>query len=149
MGKTYTYVVMAITIMLVMTFVGLQTGFTNIFNVIGFQYNNATGNISSVDIQSSNFYQSLFNWDIGILLAVIGGSIAIGLLARFTGENLVLLPFVTGTLVLFVQTFAGIINSVIEGTYPTWLAAVVVTVFLPITIGLVITLAEWFRGTDN
>ena len=147
MSKVYTYMIMALSIMLIMTFLGMETGFTNLFEIVGFSF--SSGEISAIDIGTSSLYDSLFSWDWGVLLAAIGGSIAIGLIAKFSGENLILLPFVTGTLVLFLQTFAGIMNQVITGSYDAWVAAVVVTIFLPITIGMVVSLAEWFRGTDN
>ena len=145
MSKVFTYMMMALSIMLVMTFLGLHTGFTDILSIVGFSYDNSTGTISSVGVQTSTIYLTL----LAILTVAVGSTLVIGFITKSSSENYVLLPFVIGTLFLFVQTFTGIMGSVISGDYPGWMAAVVVTIFLPITIGLLISLAEWFRGTDN
>ena len=149
MSKTYTAVVIALTIMLIMTFCGLPTGFSNILSKVGFTF--ADGAIESVDVAGSSFFQFLFNNTDGIMLSAIGAAILIGFLTKASTENFILLPFITGVLVLFVGTFAGIMNMVIgsTGAGTEWVAAIVVTIFLPITVGLVISLAEWFKGADN
>jgi len=150
MGRTYTYIVIAITIMLVMTFVGLPNGFATTAGLVGFSFDNSTGQIEnvSVDISDSDVYDSLFNLTAGILI-LIGGAIAIGYLTKSPIENIILLEFLVAVLALFVSTFGQIMNSVITGTSPMWLVALIITIFLPITVGLIISLAEWFRGTDN
>ena len=149
MSKTYTAVVIAITLMIGMTLCGLPTGFSDILSRIGFTF--ADGAIQSVDVAGSSFFQFLFNNTDGILILAIGAVIVIGFLTKASAENFILLPFITGVLVLFVGTFAGIMNMVIgsTGAGTEWVAAIVVTIFLPITVGLVISLAEWFKGADN
>jgi len=149
MSKTYTYVVIAITMMLIMTFMGLPTGFSNVLEQVGLNYSNATGTIEAVDVVGSSLFQFLFNNTTGILILATGAAIAIGFVTKSPVENIIMLPFITGILVIFVSTFAGIMNQVIGGTAPAWAAALIVTIFLPITVGLVISLAEWFKGADN
>ena len=59
----------------------------------------------------------------------------------------ILLPLITGTLVLFVQTFVSLMSYAV-GTYPTWATAVIVVKFLPFTVGFIIALGAFFRGSD-
>ena len=150
MGRTYTYVVMAVTIMLVMTFMGLPNGFATTAELVGFSFDNSTGQIEnvSVDVSSADINDRLFNLISGILI-LIGAAIAIGYVTKSPIENMILLEFLIIVLALFVGTFGQIMNSVIAGAYPMWLVALIVTIFLPITIGLIVSLAEWFRGTDQ
>jgi hypothetical protein len=150
--KVWNYVFISITMMLILTFLGFNTGFTEIFNLIGFEFNSATGEIGNVSTSAAGIYSTLFGngGDIsGILLALIagGGAIIVGLFTKTDTENLILLPLITGTLVLFVQTFVHIMNYAV-GTFPTWASAVILVVLIPFTVGFVIALAEMFRGTD-
>lgn len=156
--KVWNYVFIAISMMLFLTFLGFQTGFTSLFNIIGFHSTTEAVNNSSVLVienvttSASGIFHNLFGdgADIsGLLLALVaaGGSIIVGLFAKADVENLILLPFITGTLVLFLETFVSIMNFAI-GTFPGWATAVVLVVFIPFTVGFVIALAEFFRGTD-
>jgi hypothetical protein len=150
--KIWNYVFVSITMMLILTFLGFNTGFNSIFNLIGFQYTPSTGEIGNVTTSASNVYNILFGngSDIsGILLALLvaGGAIIVGLSTKLSTENLILLPFITGTLVLFVQTFVHIMNYAV-GNFPTWASAVILVFFIPFTIGYIVALAEMFRGTD-
>jgi len=142
MGNVFKYVILATTMMLVLTFLGFQTGFTDLLTKVG--------QILYVDIVASPLYQKLFGTTAGIL-ALVGltvTTIVIGFTTKVKTENILLLPFITGILALFVSTFVSIMQSMV-GTAPGWISAVVVTIFLPLTIGFVVALAEWFKGSDN
>lgn len=151
--KVWNYVFISISMMLVLTFLGFNTGFTEIFNLVGFGgFDTSTGEMGNISTSASGIYSTLFGngGDIsGILLALIaaGGAIIIGLFTKSSTENLILLPFITGTLVLFVQTFVHIMNYAV-GNFPTWASAIILVILIPFTVGYVIALAEMFRGTD-
>lgn len=152
MAKVWNYVFISISMMLVLTFLGFETGFTQIFELIGFQYTSSTGEIGNVTTSAGNVYGVLFGDGVdlgGILLAlaVAAGAVIVGLFSKASTENLILLPFITGTLVLFVQTFVHIMNFAV-GTFPIWASAVILVFFVPFTVGFIIALAEMFRGTD-
>ena len=152
MGKAWNYLFISISMMLVLTFLGFETGFTQIFNLIGFEYTPSTGEIGNVTTSASNVYGVLFGngGDLaGILLAlaVAGGAVLVGLFTKASTENLILLPFITGTLVLFVQTFVQLMIYAV-GNFPTWATAAMLVVLLPFTFGFIVALAEMFRGTD-
>lgn len=150
--KVWNYLFISISMMLVLTFLGFETGFTQIFNLLGFQYTPATGEIGNVTMSASNVYGILFGngGDLtGILLALAaaGGAVVIGLFTKSSTENLILLPFITGTLVLFIQTTVQIMNYAV-GNFPAWATATMLVVLIPFTFGFIVALAEMFRGTD-
>jgi len=149
--KVWNYVFISVTLMLVLTFLGIKTGLTPLLDLIGFSYNIETQTFGNMTISNSNITDTLFGGSglAGILaaLAISAGAVIVGLFAKASTENLILLPFITGTLVLFIQTFAGIINYSI-GTFPVWMSAVIIVIFVPFTLGFIIALAEFFRGSD-
>jgi len=152
MAKVWNYVFISIAMMLVLTFLGFETGFTQIFELIGFQYDSSTGEIGNITTSAANVYGVLFGNGVdlsGILLALLAatGAVLVGLFTKTSTENLILLPFITGTLVLFVQTFVHIMNFA-AGNFPVWATAVILVFFIPFTVGFIIALAEMFRGTD-
>lgn len=151
--KVWNYLFIAITMMLVMTFLGFQLGgFTQLFNLLHITYQPDTGTMTNVTLSASSLFSQLFgnNSDInGILLALVGagGAVVVGLFARVNIENLILLPFITGTIVLFVEAFVSIMNIAIA-TFPAWASAVILVIFIPFTVGFIVAMAEFFRGSD-
>lgn len=139
--------------MLALTLAGFDLGaFTDLFNLIGFETNPTTGAIQNVTTTDSGFSDVLFKNladSKGLLIALgIGISTVIaGLFTRAKPENLILIPFITTTLVLFADAFLGIMRFVI-GQGQQLFAAIVTIVFLPFTVGFITALAEFFRGTD-
>ena len=153
MSKTYRYVIISVTMMLFLTFLGFQTGLTPLFNLINFNVDNSSGMIDnmSADVSTSNLNNFIFNntpGNKGILMMLVG-VVIIGLFARGQTENLLTVTFISGVLILFGQTFFFVLSAASDGTYPVWLTAVLFMTFLPITIGLFVSLVEWFKGVDN
>lgn len=149
--KVWNYLFISITMMLFLTFLGVNIGgFTQLMNLIGFGYDPTT-NAMNVTTSASNIFNQLFgDGDVtGILVAFISaaGAVIVGLFAKARVENLILLPFITGTLTLFVEAFVSIMLLSI-GTFPVWASAVILMVFLPFTVMYIVALAEFFRGTD-
>ena len=156
--KVWNYMFIALTMILFLTFFGFETGFSPIFELVGFNSTIVdTGNstvlqIESVTTSDSNIFNTLFSLVEGTfgLLTALGlalGAIAVGFFVRAKPENLILLPFITATLVLFVQTFVGVMSYSVSN-FPTWATAVIVIILLPFTVGYIVAMAEFFRGTD-
>lgn len=134
--KVWNYTFLAIGMMLLLQMAGLDNGFGAILSVFGI-------GISSVDIQNSFFYSQ-----IGIILAVTTlASIAISFFTRTSPENYILRPLITSVLVLFVGTFASIMQYS-NANYPGWISYIIMLIFGPMTVGYILALFEWFRGTD-
>ena len=105
MSKTYRYVIISVTMMLFLTFLGFQTGLTPLFNLINFNVDNSSGMIDnmSADVSTSNLNNFIFNntpGNKGILMMLVG-VVIIGLFARGQTENLLTVTFISGVLILF------------------------------------------------
>lgn len=95
-------------------------------------------------IKTAGMYLAIFG-SAGILIGIIGG-ILIGTFTRTSPENYIILGFITGGLTIFTSTFIGIIN--ITSTYDTWLRSIVLLILGPLTVGYILSMVEFFRGTD-
>ncbi|HEC39998.1 hypothetical protein LCGC14_0509430 [marine sediment metagenome] len=151
MAKVWKYVVITIGLILILRLAGLPTGADPLFRLMGVSFN-AAGNFENVTTTASGFYDVLFQnvGDLqGILITIVAATAGViaGLLTRAKPENLILLPLITTTLVLFLMTTVSIMNYAIS-LGQTWVAGIIVIFLLPFTIGFVLALAEFFRGTD-
>jgi hypothetical protein len=154
MGKVWTYVVMSMGMIMLLQFAGIDTGMSSqLFNLTGVNFDGS--NLENTTTSASGMFSALFDLageviaGGGILgkLAAGGAVIAIGFFSRGRLENIILLPFITGTLVLFISAMVSITNHAISLGVP-WIAAVIAMVFVPFTVGFIVALAEFFRGTD-
>jgi len=156
-NKVWNFVGVAIMLTLGFHVLGIEIpGQTDLFSFTGVEGNSTTGEVGTFDsftISAKEFFTNLFSTtagQLGILFALLaaGGAIISGLAGgRFNVENIILLPFITGTLVFFVATFVSIISYAIS-TQQTWVASILSLFLIPYTALFIIALAEWFRGTD-
>lgn len=151
--KVWNYVFIMVGVMVALTLAGFDIGgFSDIFNIIGFEQDPVTGNIQNITTTDSGFADVLFrnlSDSKGLLIALgIGLSTVIaGLFTRAKPENLILVPFITTTLVLFADAFQSIARFVI-GQGQLLFAGIITMIMLPFTVGFLFALAEFFRGTD-
>ncbi|MGA2130649.1 MAG: hypothetical protein ABSG05_03510 [Candidatus Pacearchaeota archaeon] len=121
---------------------GIQIGgLTQLFNLIGITFNQSA--IKSISSNPS-FWNAIFGSGIGILIGV-GIGVIIGFFTRATPENFIILPFITGTLTIYVSAIYSII------TYSTsfgWVGVVIAAILLPYAISLIAALVDYFRGGD-
>ncbi len=151
MVKVWKYVIVTVGLILILRLAGLPTGADPLFRLLGVGFD-ATGNFQNVTTTATGFYDVLFRTtgDLrGILITIAAATAGViaGLLTRAKPENLILLPLITTTLVLFLMTTVSIMNYAI-GLGQAWVAAIIIIFLLPFTIGFIIALAEFFRGTD-
>lgn len=138
--KVYNYIIILTGIILLFQIFGIHTGMDSLLLLIG--YNTITGVFS---FSASAFVNAIFS-NVGVLLAV-GAGIIIGSQTKATPENYILLPLITGTLVLFIQAFVLII-SYAASNFPAWINSIFLLILAPLTIGYALSLAEFFRGSD-
>lgn len=144
--KLWNYVFMATGLIIVLNVFGIETGSAELLEAIGISFNN--GQVTSVSTSWSTFWNLLFNSTTGILtLTGIVGGIAVSFFAKGRLENFIILPVITGILALFVATFIEIIQSALaSGSY--FFGTIITVLFVPLTIGYILALVEFFRGTD-
>lgn len=139
MARVFTFVMFATVLMLLLEISGIPTAFNPILQLIGLGTDNASVNVSSL-------YDILFNASSGIFLAGAAVGIAISFFTRSTPENLLLLPLITGILAGFVGTFISVANYFLASGQ-SWLSMPILVIFGAITVGYLISLAEFLRGT--
>ena len=153
MGKVWNYVIISLGLMLLLQFAGLPNGaMGSLFTLTGVNFNE-DNTLASSTATSTDFFDVMFGNDgfaiggILVTLAAAAGAVIIGFFAKAQVENLIMLPFITGTLTMFVSSFLSIINYTIDLGVP-WLSALVAVVFVPFMFGFILALVEFFRGTD-
>ncbi len=134
--KVWYYVLMSAFLGLLFEMAGIPVG-SEVLSYIGIS-SDGTG------IKTAGLYLLIFGTT-GILVGIVG-AILIGTFTRTSPENYIILPFIVGGLTVFMSTFIGIIN--ITATYSTWLRAIVLLIMAPLTVGYVVAMVEFFRGTD-
>ena len=128
-------------IVIFFTFLGVSTGLTNLAGLIGLQQ--LADGSWTFQLSVSSFFNAVLG-STGILLAVAGG-IIIGALTRSSPENYIILPFITGTGVLFIQAFTAIINYSLSFG---WVGYIIILILGALSVGYIVSLIEFFRGTD-
>ncbi len=147
--KVWKYVVVSVALIMLLRFGGLPTGNENLFNTIGVSFDAVTGIITTISSTDSTMFNFLFKAGAGILavLVLVGGAAAVSFVTRAQFENIILLPFVTSILVLFVSVGFNLMNHAYQDGH-SWTAAIMLFLMMPFTIGFILALAEFFRGTD-
>jgi hypothetical protein len=83
---------------------------------------------------------------VGLLVLVsTAGAVIVGFFTKQFDWKLVLVPFMTGTIILFASTGWQIVQFA-QTTGESWLIGIVATIFLPLTIGFVYSIVEFFSG---
>lgn len=143
--KVWYYIVILTGLMIFLHIAGLPSGATPLLDTIGVSFGqNRT--IESATITDSSIYTDLFGGT-GILILAVGASILVGLLTKQSTENFILLPLITGVGVAYIQTLVGIISYTLS-LGDVLVSTLVALIFIPLTVGFIWSLAEFFRGTD-
>lgn len=82
------------------------------------------------------------------MLIAVGAGIVAGLLTGGKSENYIILPLIGLYLVNFVTALVSIMNYVMSDAVPKFIGLLILCILGPLTIGLVLSLVEFFRGTD-
>jgi len=146
--KVCNYIVIMTGMIIILYLGGIDIGLNQLIDLIKLVV--GEGGIESVDITNSMIFQAVFaSWGVlgGIALGIGGGIIASIAGVRSQLENLILLPIITGTLGGFLQSFSSLMRYMIT-TGQQWAIAAIVIIFIPFSVGFIIALAEFFRGTD-
>jgi len=140
------WVVVLITMMVFLQFVGIPNGFSPILSYFGITIDTTTSELISSDLANSGFFGYIFGDGIGILLILLGGgALVIGLFAKSYDTSLVILPLVvvmaglfvstSWTTILFVKTFGQ-----------AWITALISTIFIAVGIAFVWSCVDYFAG---
>jgi hypothetical protein len=139
------FIIMMITLISVLTFLGIDTGLSGTLSVIGITMD-SSGNVSNADFESS----SLWNWVTGVgvgLLVLLGitGSIIVGLFGKGYDVSLVLAPFIVSVGGAFVVCFWSILRYVIALNV-WWMTAITTIILGGLFVGYVFSCVDYFAG---
>ena len=98
---------------------------------------------SGLSIQSAAMWVFIFG-GAGILIG-IGAAILIGTLTRSPPENFLILPFIVTVGTLFIMPLIGI-ELYARTNFPGWIHYITLFLIALLSIGLVISLIDYFRG---
>lgn len=136
--KIFNYTILMVVLILFLKFAGIPIGGQAFLNAIGFD-------VAASSMKSATFYTGIFG-AAGILLA-IGVGIAVGFLTKSKPENYIILPLIVGSLEFFVVALTSIIDYSLTN-FAGWVSSIIILIFAPLVVGYVLSLVEFFRGTD-
>lgn len=151
------WLVMLSVMILFLSLIGLNIpGLNSINEQVGIRVDNSTSQVTSADIENSNIWTILFSNSAitifgvsfsagGILIALLAGSVAVGLFAKGYDPSLVLLPIVIFVAGLYASTFWAII-SYVKGFSQTWITSIVAIIFSGLGIGFIFSCIDYFGG---
>jgi len=147
--KVWNYMAMMLTMMIYLNFLGFSPAGTNsIVQDAGININATTGELISGDISNSEWYNDLFNLTDGILVLIgISGAVIIGFFTKSFDWKIALLGFFTAFVIKFISFGWAIVNMA-SSTGESWLVGIVATIFLPLTVMFIVSIVEWFGGTE-
>lgn len=145
MIKLGEFVVILLTMMVVLEFIGIPTGLSSTLGNFGITINPETSELINADIGNSSFWSSIFG-STGFLIALIGGgAIIVGLFAKGYDPSLVILPIITSTAILFISTFWSVIKYTQE-MGQGWMTALISTIFIALAAGFIWSCVDYFAG---
>jgi len=119
---------------LVLTFLGIDSGLSSILSWMGIS-------TTSADFAISTFFTTII-----VALGVIGtGAIVIGLFAKSYDPSLIITPFIVLVLALFIKTFVSIINLV-GGYEQSWITSITIVIFGVLGVGFVMSGVDYFAN---
>lgn len=142
--------------MLFLQFAGFPTGLDPLFNFMGLGFNsNPQLGLNNTNITISSFWDYVFNpikdafsgwgllWGLGVSSAIIAGLTYSGRLdiAIFAG-------FASAVLFAFIPTLFFSVRYALDNNFPVWAISFLAIIFIPLTIGFILALVEYIRGTD-
>jgi len=142
--KVWNYVFIFVTLSLILWMAGIEVvGVKVLLNTLGFLDSNGI-----IDLNSSNTMRVAI---ITLLIAAVGAALVIGFITKSQSENYVILPIITGVGVTFgIITFIDLSYSIISYGFSQadWVGYITLAIFGPLAIGFILSLIEFFRGTD-
>lgn len=136
--KVFNYAILITGIVLLFAVMGFPTGADALLTFVGLT--SGTSNVTNSGL-----------WDLiwgsaGIIIGLTGG-IVVGFLTKSSPENYIIFGAMGSSLGLWVSSLHSIINYCIANT-PDWISALVILILGVLSVGYVIAIAEFFRGTD-
>lgn len=136
--KVWNYIIITTGMMLILVLAGFHIGAVdNLLNTLHLTTTNQ-------DIGSSGLYNWIYTY---VFLAVAIGGIVVGFFTQAKTENYIILPLIAAQLVAWLSCLVGIM-SYANSNYNGFISFIIIAILGPLTVGYLISLVEFFRGTD-
>ena len=145
--KVFNYIIITTGIMILVALAGIDIeGSDNNFQRFGININNDPTH-SSID--TSDFYNKLFNINTGLLIIGILSGVVISWATGGKPENYIILPIISTHLIYFGIFMSNLIKYTISNSTEVPVIGYLSLLLLsPLAIGYLLALIEFFRGND-
>jgi len=100
----------------------------------------------AVGVVDGNFWNFLFSSGVGVLAGIGVAALAIGIATKSNPENYIILGLIVAGSSTFLGAFVGIIGASHE--IGGWVYYLSLLIMGPLLLGFVVSLVDYFRGTD-
>ena len=136
------WTIMLVTMILLLSFVGIDTSLSPLAETVGIYVTDSE--IQTADMESSSFWDELFNSSSGILVTLGGASsIGIGLYIYTKDRKVTIVPFIIWLGGIFITSFWTIIFKVSELNV-WWMTAIATLLFGALSIGYVFACLDYY-----
>jgi len=142
--KVWNYVVICTSLMIFLQMAGIPTATSGFFELLGIEF--AGSELQQVAFKSGGFWSKILSSS-GVLIAGVAAGIIASRLTNSSPENYVLLPLITGPLALYAVSIFSVMKYALANT-ELYIASIVLLMLGGLGAGYVLSLAEFFRGTD-
>ncbi|MCK9429547.1 MAG: hypothetical protein M0R17_06045 [Candidatus Omnitrophica bacterium] len=143
--KVWYFLVMITGLMIFLKMAGIPAGTSAITDAVGIGFS-SNSTIQSVSLTNSSFFNEIFG-STGFLILAVGAGIVVGFLTKQSAENFIILPLVTVIGVSYIGTLYGLITYAV-GLQSILVSSLLSLILIPLTSGFIVSLVEFFRGTD-
>lgn len=142
--KVWNYVYISLTMILILTFAGFETAFTNIFTYFGLSFN-ANYTVSALSFPTSGLITFFASIGTGWLAVLVGGVVSVGLFISGRSDIAIKAGFATTVLVMFIPVVVYPITYSID-KFAGWVTAILTVIFIPYSVGFIVALVEFVAG---
>jgi len=147
--KVWTYIYIAITMIIFFELTGFSTGFTGIFSFLNIQFN-PDHTINNTAIGFSGFKEYLYGGMLsstsGWLALLLGTGIAVGLYASGKPDIAIKAGFATAIFGSFIPTLYFAVTHAHEVGVSGWAISLLGIIFIPFSVMFLFALVEWVVG---
>jgi hypothetical protein len=139
------WMVMIVSMIIFLEFMGIPTGLSVILNSFGITINSTSGELVNAGLDNSSFWNQIFGASGILILLAAGGAVVVGLFAKSYDTSLVILPLIVIIGGIFIVTFGTIILYV-KALDIQWMTMLITTIFGALGVGFIMSCVDYFAG---
>jgi len=136
------WVVMLVTFVVFLEFLGIPTGLSIVLQSFGVNINSNTGDLVSFGLDGSTFWTTILA---ALLVISAGGAVIIGLFAKSYDTSLIIAPLIVAIAGIMIGIFGGTILYVVT-LGQRWMTMLISTLFIALGVGFIMSCVDYFAG---